>query len=554
METWKTIYAGERPEESQPAQPGSLPLSARGIADSEAAWRRWHRNRHDDRFTSAEWPWYIRLERARVAVRAGRDLPGMASNLKPSPAGSGAANSGDRIYRLAMAELSGAGQRTVGETTLASTPPQRNAPAQDRTRSLWQWLRRPQSGPEAPGFPDLEFISAELREARHLVDDEAAFAERIRPLVQALAAAGPDIPPEMLARDQPGAENDTPARAAEPEVDDTTASDKAPDEPAAPETSTPTESDGFVYRVFSRRWDQEIPAERLFHAGEDWDANCLPECDRRQARRLALALQRRLTAARLDTWSFDREDGQLDSRRLSRLLGAQAPYRVFRKQQSAPLPEACVTLLVDQSGSMRGEPQRLTAQAIDLAAWTLDYCRVPCEILGYTTRYGADNPVADAWQAAGQPAQPGRLNALLHIVYKTPRQTWRTRRRYLGLLLRPDIVRENFDGEAVAWAANRLLRRPEARKILVVLADGQPHEPATAAANGRGYLEDHLHQVIAGLGRTPIHLSAIGAGHDVGRFYTHTLMLRSAQEAAAELFRHLGDLLTSPNLDPSRHP
>lgn len=208
------------------------------------------------------------------------------------------------------------------------------------------------------------------------------------------------------------------------------------------------------------------------------------------------------------------------------------------------MPDACVTLLVDQSGSMRGERQRMAALAIDLAVHSLEVCRVRCEVLGFTTRFGADNPVAQAWRKAGSPSAPGRLNALRHVVFKTPSQPWRRARPQLGLLLREAFGFENVDGEALHWAARRLAHRPEPRKILVVLSDGAPYDAATAQANGREYLEHHLRAVIAELESSPIHLVAIGTGQEVGRYYRQAVTVRRPEAVAEVLFDRLGDLLT----------
>lgn len=528
---------------------GTLPLTGRGIKDSEAAWRRWHRNARDDLFRAHEWPWYVLLESARVAILASRDLPGMATNLAPRPPELPSESLSGQMYRLAMTHFASpqaANAETTATAAFINLPNPTPVPAQARGR--WRWLWRRETVPGQPDLPTPEHISTELQAARRFLDDETAFAERVRPLVEALAAALPAGSPGSQQFDnlRVGQDSSVDPESAVSPAEDGAALDSVDGSALKTELGTQSSS----YRIFSRRWDQEVFAERLVQAGDYPGLSSLPEVDRLKARRLALELRRRLMAARLSAWSFDREDGLVDSRRLSRLISGDPPYRIFREELNAPIPEACVTLLVDQSGSMRGKPQQLTALALDLAAQTLDDCRIPCEILGYTTRFGADNPMTAAWKAAGQPAQPGRLNALLHVIYKTPRQPWRNRRRFLGLLLQPGLGRENLDGEAIAWAAGRLLRQPESRKILVVLSDGKPHDEATVAANGRGLLEDHLHEVIAGLRHSAIQICAIGAGQDAGRFYPRTLALDAAGDAAAALFQHLGDLLISP--DPSR--
>jgi cobaltochelatase CobT len=261
-------------------------------------------------------------------------------------------------------------------------------------------------------------------------------------------------------------------------------------------------------------------------------------------RRLAHRLQRRLQAARLRRWSFEQHDGLLDSRRLARLLIPAADPAVFRRESEIPMPEACVVLLVDQSSSMRGAPRQIALLAVDLAVRALELFQVRCELLGYTTRFGADNPLTRDWATAGKPQAPGRLNAVRHIIYKTADQRWRRARRHVGLMLAAGFGRENIDGEALIWAASRLRMRPEPNKVLVVLSDGVPYDAATVAANGRLFLHDHLRAAIARIESGPIQLAAIGAGQHVGRYYRNALTLRDAREVAPVLLAHLGDVLT----------
>jgi cobaltochelatase CobT len=195
---------------------------------------------------------------------------------------------------------------------------------------------------------------------------------------------------------------------------------------------------------------------------------------------------------------------------------------------------------------MRGARQQITAQAIDLAVHALEACQIRCEVLGFTTRFGAKNPIVDQWRRMGSPIEPGRLNALRHIVYKTPNQPWRGNRHQLGLLLREGFGHENIDGEALHWAACRLMRQPQPRKILIVLSDGSPYDRSTALANGRTYLENHLREVITKIELSPIHLVALGASQDVGRFYRHALKLHQPESVAEVLFDQLAELLTRP--------
>ena len=248
----------------------------------------------------------------------------------------------------------------------------------------------------------------------------------------------------------------------------------------------------------------------------------------------------------LRRWSFDLPQGLLDPRRLSRLLVPVADQAIFRVEDESAVPEACVSLLVDHSGSMHAQRRLMAALAIDLAVHSLELCNIRCEVLGFTTRFGEDNPIADLWRRQGAGAMPGRLNALRHIVYKRADQPWRQARVQLGLMLREDFGNENIDGESLHWAARRLLCRREPRKLLIVLSDGAPFDSVTAEANGRVYLENHLRQVIARIEASPLHLLAIGTGQDVSRFYRHACVVRDPEHVPDVMFEQLGDLLTAP--------
>lgn len=550
---WQRTYGGDAIADLPPALRPLQP-ARRGGTDALAAWRRWHPPALDARFGPAEWPWYAVLERARVETLASRDLPGMALNLSDLAGLEPTDRRAARLHRLARrilaAPLEADAEEAEGDgaersardgrvTGLAAESPVVASPSGGLRALVRLWQRRalPVTA-EAAGPSDARIVRV-LDQARSCLADAAAFAEQVFPLVRELTLAAttdatPPRPNSPPLREE--TQDDGP-----PIPDEEVESDPAQ---AGDEQISPIDRRYPDYAIYSNHWDRTQAAARLCAPGDAMNPQGLDDSDRRRAYRLAQQLQRKLLTARLRRWSFDRDEGRLDSRRLSRLLTSKSPYAVFRQEDETPIPEACVTLLVDQSGSMRGLPQRLTAQAIDLAAQALDRCQVKCEVLGYTTRYGADNPLVRAWHAAGRPPNPGRLNALRHIVYKRADQPWRRARPSLGLLLREGFGRENLDGEALDWAARRLLRRPEPRKILIVLCDGAPFDEATVAANGRRFLEDHLRAVIAALETSPIHLAAIGAGQTVGRYYRHALTLRRPDEVAEVLFDHLGDLLT----------
>ncbi len=538
MDAWGRAYGqGRPPTDLAVAMPLSKEAisSSRGEADVQAAWQRWHDLAVDERFSQAEWAWYAILERARVESLASQHLVGMASNLSHlellSPTHPVMAN----LYQAARQIFGGQSGFTIqlGKGQAASHP---------RWLGLsWLWRLLVLINPRPLPWSDLDITEA-LRSASLFMQDGERFAEVLHPLITTLAdyysdnLSSPVVQSPISSDDSAMPEGDSASDEDDPNAKNERAEGQYRPNPAV---------DSFPgYSVFSTRWDQVHPASHWYQP-EDADAlQVLHDLDRRQMRQLAHRLQRRLRASHLRHWSFDQDEGRLNNRRLARLVGNNPSRNVFRVEDEAPVPEACVTLLVDQSGSMRGTAQRLAVLAIDLMVHTLELCQVRCEVLGYTTRFGADNPIHQHWQQLGCPSGPGRLNALRHIVYKTAKQPWRRARPQLGLLLRQGFGQENIDGEALYWAACRLMRQPQLRKILLVLSDGAPYDEATNTANGRDLLENHLRAVITEVEASPIQLVAIGTGQDVGRYYRQAVTVRRPDEIAARLFDRLADLLT----------
>lgn len=538
MNAWSRAYAPGVERVTLKGEVAPRHFGNRGHADALAAWRRWHDPASAAGFNRDVWVWYALLERARVEILASRDLPGIAHNLRHPLLLAPQEPAMARLYLAARAIL--ADLPNPSEILLQPESPSRVATF---LRSLHaQVLRRsaaPAGGERTATLRDNDVRRA-LLAARDSLGHGAQFAAAVRPLAEQLARH------YQRASEEPAASQiviDT----AEADADEAT-----PLEDASAQIERPGEGDADVpvirafpgYAVFSSALDEVDSASRWLHPDDALALRSLSDLDRRRVRQLAQRLQRRLQAAQLRQWTFEHEEGRLDNRRLARLVGERSSRRVYRVEQASPVPEACVTLLVDQSGSMRGERQRMAALAIDLAAHTLEVCGVQCEILGFTTRYSADNPVIKSWRKAGSPAMPGRLNAVRHIIFKTPKQPWRRARPQLGLLLREGFGFENVDGEALHWAASRLVKRPEPRKILVVLSDGAPFDEATAHANGRAFLEQHLRDVIHELESSPIQLVAIGTGQEVGRYYQQALTVRRPEAVAEVLFERLGELLT----------
>jgi cobaltochelatase CobT len=259
--------------------------------------------------------------------------------------------------------------------------------------------------------------------------------------------------------------------------------------------------------------------------------------------RLANRLQRRLMAQQNRSWDFDQEEGMLDAARLARVVVSPGHSLSYKIERETKFRDTVVTLLIDNSGSMRGRPISIAAISADILARTLERCGVKTEILGFTTRAWKGGQSREDWLAAGRPAMPGRLNDLRHIVYKKADEPWRHARRNLGLMMREGLLKENIDGEALLWAHNRLIARAEDRRILMVISDGAPVDDSTLSVNHGGYLEQHLRRVIEMIeGRSPVQLIAIGIGHDVTRYYRKAVTIMDAEQLGGTMIEQLAGL------------
>lgn len=301
------------------------------------------------------------------------------------------------------------------------------------------------------------------------------------------------------------------------------------------------------YKAWTNKFDETLPAEEL----------CEPEeLDRLRAyldkqlqnlsavvARLANKLQRRLMAQQNRSWEFDLEEGLLDPAKLSRVVTDPHQPLSFKREKDMNFRDTVVTLLIDNSGSMRGRPITVAATCGDILARTLERCGVKVEILGFTTRAWKGGQAREAWLQAGKPAAPGRLNDLRHIIYKSADAPWRRARKNLGLMMREGLLKENIDGEALEWAHNRLLARSEQRKILMMISDGAPVDDSTLSVNPGNYLERHLRHVIEDIEvRSPVELIAIGIGHDVTRYYRRAVTIVDAEELGGAMTEKLAEL------------
>jgi cobaltochelatase CobT len=271
--------------------------------------------------------------------------------------------------------------------------------------------------------------------------------------------------------------------------------------------------------------------------------------------RLANRLQRRLMAQQNRSWDFDLEEGILDPARLTRVVMDPFQALSFKQEKDTQFRDTVVTLLIDNSGSMRGRPITVAATCADILARTLERCGVKVEILGFTTRAWKGGQSREQWLQAGKPPNPGRLNDLRHIIYKSADAPWRRARRNLGLMMREGLLKENIDGEALTWAHERLLGRPEQRRILMVISDGAPVDDSTLSVNAGNYLEKHLRRVIEEIEtRSPVQLIAVGIGHDVTRYYRRAVTIVDAEELGGVMTEKLAELFEDevPGQGPRR--
>ena len=267
--------------------------------------------------------------------------------------------------------------------------------------------------------------------------------------------------------------------------------------------------------------------------------------------RLANRLQRRLMAQQNRAWEFDLDEGMLDPARLSRIIVDPMHPLSFKREKDTNFRDTVVTLLLDNSGSMRGRPITVAATCADILARTLERCGVKVEILGFTTRAWKGGQSREAWLAAGKPANPGRLNDLRHIIYKSADAPWRRARKNLGLMMREGLLKENIDGEALNWAYRRLLGRTEQRRILMMISDGAPVDDSTLSVNPGNYLERHLRYIIEEIEtRSPVELIAIGIGHDVTRYYRRAVTIVDAEELGGAMTEKLAELFSEHAAEP----
>ncbi len=433
-------------------------------------------------------------------------------------------------------------------------------------------------------------IGHELDSLHGVVGDQVAFAETLRTLIRHLdlpdedADAAPDdqddsdeADPEQ-AEAEGESESQSEASAEEEMSEDSMEADsrESEDEEMVSASTDDTDPAGetkraddpsnlasnrFLYRAFSQEFDEVIEATDLCDPEEL--ARLRTQLDQQIAHlrgvtsRLANRLQRKLMSQQNRAWEFDLEEGLLDSARLSRVVVDPLMPLSFKVEHETEFRDTVVSLLIDNSGSMRGRPIGIAAMSADILAQTLERCGVKVEILGFTTRTWKGGRSREKWLASGKPTTPGRLNDLRHIVYKSADMPWRRARRSLGLMLREGLLKENIDGEALLWAHERLMGRPELRRILMVISDGAPVDDSTLSVNSGNYLERHLREVIDKIENlSPVELIAIGIGHDVTRHYRRAVTLTDVEQLGGTVLGELASLFdeeTPVTRSRSRH-
>ena len=509
-------------------------------------------------------------EQARIEAIGGRDMAGVALNLR-------------RMLDTRMKTDPIARARTPDEVPLAT--------------AVGLIVRERLTGQPVPDSAanGVDMVRARLEEEAgdHLdqlaasIDDQSAFADAFRRVLADLGLADdPDRPDEDQSQDdeadeeqdsqgedegddsaeaqsaqqsvesrseeQDGGDSEGETEEVESETDmssDAEPGDEGEDgmmpwRPNLPDSKLPPD---FTYRAWTTEFDEVVTAEELCDAAEL--ARLRGYLDQQlvslqgAVTKLANRLQRRLMAQQNRSWEFDQEEGLLDPARLTRVVVQPEHALSYKVERDTDFRDTVVTLLIDNSGSMRGRPISIAAICADILARTLERCAVKTEILGFTTRAWKGGQSREKWLANGRPQKPGRLNDLRHIIYKQADAPWRRARRNLGLMMREGLLKENIDGEALMWAHNRLIGRPEDRRILMVISDGAPVDDSTLSVNSGNYLERHLRQVIGWIeGRSPVELIAIGIGHDVTRYYSRAVTIMDAEQLGGAIVEQLAAL------------
>jgi cobaltochelatase CobT len=556
-----------------------LPLPTRALPVAEMARLRGQSDalalrlrHHDDGLHAQRMPTrreakdaYDALEQVRVEVVGSRFMDGVNANLRAKLAEECESDGYDRMTRKDQLPIDKALALLARERLSGQAGPD----AAQRVLNLW----RGTLGDSA------DQALAEMMTAQ---DDQNAFARASRKLLAALDLAEAEVEAEPDENSEDGddggeqsgsqdnsqdgdgqseSEQDSMLGAQPEEMEGEAADDDGSesDEKAAvaegddrpggpqPRRERPNPDNEAVYRAYTRQFDEEIDAEDLCDADEL--ARLRQQLDQQLQHlqgvisKLANRLQRRLLAQQTRSWEFDLDEGMLDAGRLARVVINPLLALSYKRELDTEFRDTVVSLLIDNSGSMRGRPITVAAMCGDILARTLERCAVKVEVLGFTTRAWKGGQSREKWVQDGKPRNPGRVNDLRHIIYKAADSPWRRARKNLGLMLREGLLKENIDGEALLWAYRRLLVRPEHRRILMVISDGAPVDDSTLSVNPGNYLEKHLREVIRDIeNRDQVELIAIGIGHDVTRYYRRAVTIVDAEELGGTMMKKLTEL------------
>jgi cobaltochelatase CobT len=548
-------------------------LLARGTADALALNRRYHNDSTHARYAppgDMARELYEAMETARCEAMGARDMPGTAGNIDAKIAHEATRKGYEDCKQPSDAPLSVAAGYLIRHLATGRDLP---AGAQN-VMELWRGFIEEQAGGTLDNLQDT-------------LSDQASFAKFARQVISDLGYGdqlGDD--PDQLddeneneaeegseeeqdpdsTGDQDDDDQEAEASAEQSQEDQQDASQaqvsmdemadeemgeeaempegEAPLEPPAPQPVSDADPN---YTVYLGDHDEEIAAEDLAEPVELERLRAYLDQQLEPLKgavsRLANKLQRRLQAQQNRSWEFDREEGILDAGRLARVVASPTTPLSFKVEKDTEFRDTVVTLLLDNSGSMRGRPISIAAICADVLARTLERCNVKVEILGFTTRAWKGGQAREAWLANGRPGQPGRLNDLRHIIYKSADAPWRRTRPNLGLMMKEGLLKENIDGEALEWAHRRMLGRAESRKILMVISDGAPVDDSTLSVNPANYLEKHLRDVIAMVERRrAVELLAIGIGHDVTRYYDRAVTITDVEQLAGAMTEQLAAL------------
>ncbi|TJW12984.1 MAG: cobaltochelatase subunit CobT [Mesorhizobium sp.] len=569
----RPALAGSRarlPELPKKASKDDIAIT-RGLGDSMALKRACHDARIHTRLApegKQARAVYDAVEQARVEAIGSRAMQGVADNIGSMLE--------DKYARANLIDVKDKADAPIEEALalmvrekLTGRPVPKSG---ERLVDLWRpWV-------EEKASADLDGLSAKL-------DDQQAFARVVRDMLAAMEMAeelgddqgtedtedNDDNQPQGEEQSEEGGEDDSGSeqsqsddaeasaddeQSAETEASDATADDLSDEDDADAETPGEARRNDnpftnlqkeIDYKVFTTAFDETVGAEELCEE-EELD-RLRAFLDKQLANlsgvvgRLANRLQRRLMAQQNRSWDFDLEEGYLDPARLVRVVIDPMQPLSFKQERDTKFRDTVVSLVLDNSGSMRGRPITVAATCADILARTLERCGVSVEILGFTTRAWKGGQAREKWLKDGKPPNPGRLNDLRHIIYKSADHPWRRARRNLGLMMREGLLKENIDGEALLWAHNRLIARPEQRKILMMISDGAPVDDSTLSVNPGNYLERHLRAVIELIEtRSPVELLAIGIGHDVTRYYRRAVTIVDAEELAGAMTEQLASL------------